>query len=142
MVGKVAGGAEVLFHGSGGLVHDDQPRRAFACLYKGVRHVARHEERIASLQAQDFVSCLHLEIALAHEEPLIDIGMVMKARPDLLRPKGIEDHTAAFVVFAGNLDLEDRVDELEGFVVAVIARSYQDFLPAQSRNLREGCSDG
>ena len=142
LVGEGAGGAEVLFNGSGGLVHDDQSRCAFAGLYKSMRHVARDEERVAGLGANYFVSCLDLELAFAHKEPLIYVNVVVKARSDLLRPQGVEDYASAFVVFARDLHMKDSVDELEGLVVAVFARFYQDFSPEWLSNLCERCSDG
>ena len=100
LVGEAAGGAKELFHRSGGLMHDDQSRCAFAGFYEGVRHVARDEERVAGFEAQYLVACLHLELAVADKEPFIDVDVVVKARADLLGPESVEDYAAAFVVFA------------------------------------------
>ena len=43
LIGELADGAEVFFHGSGGLVHDDEAGGAFAGFDEGVGHVAGHE---------------------------------------------------------------------------------------------------
>ncbi len=137
LVGKLACGAKVIFHGSGGLVHDDEPRCAFAGLYKGVRHVARDEERVSCLDAHNLVSCLDFELALADKEPLIDVDVVMERRAYLFGAQSIKDHRAAFVVFAGDHHVKGCVEELEGLVVAVFACFDQDFLPACFSNLRE-----
>ena len=118
-------------------MHDDQAGRAFAGLYKGVRHVTGDEERVACLDAQDLLSRLDLELSLPHKKPLIDVHVVVKSRPDLFRPQGIEDHASALVVFTGDHHVKGCVEKVEGFVVSVFACFYQDLLPIRLGDLSE-----
>ena len=61
-------------------------------------------------KSQHLVTYPEPELAVAHEEPFVAVGMDMQRWPDLLGTEGVKDDAAPTVVLARDLDVERRIE--------------------------------